>query len=212
MITIFQLKNLAEELNLVSRDQFFYKYLKETVLPFWEKKVAKKRHSKKAEKMYDAVTRAIARREFDGLTLFYPSCYGNFEHYFNYEITIAGEKYTKRLEQPLFWASEICVDIDGEKYIVIRASENVRTDDPKTHYGWGQDDNGKCIQTWKKFRCPINNRDYESVEDFKRDFQSIVDMVKADPESFHGVSPLPHNYDVNYFIATYGEDGKSYFC
>ena len=25
MITIFQLKNLAEELNLVTRDQFFYK-------------------------------------------------------------------------------------------------------------------------------------------------------------------------------------------
>lgn len=98
----------------------------------------------------------------------YPSVYANYSGHVNGHY------------QLLAWVSAFMYKgQDGKWYEIVRVYEPERTTDSSTHYGWGRDVNGYCEQEWPAINCPINNKKYTSVDEFKADWEDIKSAIES---------------------------------
>lgn len=164
MITIADLNRLVETCKFLPEYRNKPAYV-DSVVKHWEKKTARKNASVMTKARLNSWLEVQkVWKKFRAMSpAMYPSIYMNCA-----------------------WVDPLDVEINGEFYHVIRVYEPKRTDDASTHWGWGIDDgHGHLIQQWPRLHCEINNKDYETVDEFLAEYPALLKELTEHPEK-HG--------------------------
>ena len=189
MITIKDLNKLIESTGFLPLYRNKPDYFKK-VHAFWSKKAARKNAAQYNIDKRDGWARVIKDWEkFNSKSpAMYPSIY-----------------------MGCAWVAPLDTIIDGVEYSVVDIYEPKRTDDSKTHWGWGiTNDNGEFEQTWPTLTCRINSKKYETVEEFLAELPSLLEQLKNSDQLKHKCeSSYSKYYTPEQLILRCGQDGSN---